>query len=439
MAPQSRGASVGSQPWDQPSALTLPPSFQSPSKQVSFLPPGQPPSVPIQTVHDESGASLKGFVGGTVSGLTKLAVGHPFDTIKVRMQCSPLGTYKGAADCFLQLARKESLLGLYKGATPPALGWAITDSVLLGSLHNYRRMFARLTGSKEDEKSLPVKYHALAGLMAGWTNSIVTTPVELIKAKLQMQTQRVEIHMPGSASTASVKKEYSGPVDCVRKIVRTNGIRGLWHALPATLLFRSSFAAMFGSYEYIQKQLASLKGTSYELTPGTITFLSGGLAAEVFWLTAFPADVIKNRMMADSLTSPKYPTIPSAFRSVWNSAGPDASLIRRVRIFYTGFLPCFLRAFPTNAAALFAFETAMKLMGAEKVSRAWSHSSFNSFLLFSLSLLLLLLFAALCTWQRWRTEGTQWGKDDIRGRFCRGRANSYLVRAFLLPFTSLQV
>ena len=31
----------------------------------------------------ETGASIKGFVGGTVSGVTKLLVGHPFDTIKV--------------------------------------------------------------------------------------------------------------------------------------------------------------------------------------------------------------------------------------------------------------------------------------------------------------------------------------------------------------------
>ncbi|EPQ27183.1 uncharacterized protein PFL1_05106 [Pseudozyma flocculosa PF-1] len=357
MAPQSRGVA-------EAASASIPPPVPAPT-----------PSESTRPRQSESGTSLKGFVGGTVSGLTKLAVGHPFDTIKIRMQCSPFGTYRGPLDCFLQLARKESLLGLYKGATPPAFGWAITDSVLLGSLHNYRRLFARLSGSKEDDKRLPVRYHALAGLMAGWTNSLVTTPVELIKAKLQMQFQRVEVHLPGrgatsavaAAATDAVKREYSGPIDCVRQIVAKHGITGLWHALPATLLFRSSFAVMFGSYEVLQQQLGSLKGTKYELSPGAVTFLSGGLAAELFWLTAFPADIIKNRMMADSLQSPKFPTIRSAFTSVWQSAGPQASPLRRARMFYTGFLPCFLRAFPTNAAALFAFETAMRLMGAERV------------------------------------------------------------------------
>lgn len=325
-----------------------------------------PPSPP-----SESGASIKGFVGGTVSGLTKLLVGHPFDTIKVRMQCSPLGTYAGPLDCFLQLARRESILGLYKGATPPAFGWALTDSVLLGSLHNYRRFFARLTnpshGEEDSVQGLPVRYHALAGLMAGWTNSFVTTPVELVKAKLQMQTQRVSLHLPGQSAAEVVQKQFAGPVDCIRQIVAQRGVLGLWHALPATLLFRSSFAAMFGSYEYFQRQLSSWKGTSWELSPGAVTFISGGLGAEVFWLTAFPADVIKNRMMADNIKDPKYRDIRSAWLSAWNARGKNVVWWRKVRGVYTGFLPCLLRAFPTNAAALFAFETAMRFMGAEKV------------------------------------------------------------------------
>lgn len=292
------------------------------------------------------------------------------------MQCSPPNTYTGPVDCFLQLARRESLLGLYKGATPPALGWAITDSVLLGSLHNYRRFFARITnpnyGEGEDEaKGLDIKYHTLAGLMAGWTNSFVTTPVELVKAKLQMQTQRVTLHLPGQSTSCLVPvgevRRFTGPLDVIKQIISQRGILGLWHALPATLLFRSSFAAMFGSYEYFQRLFTSWRGTSWQLSPGTITFISGGLGAEVFWLTAFPADVVKNRMMADGITNPKYKDIRTAWKSVWNGRGKQLKWWRKVRGLYTGFTPCLLRAFPTNAAALFAFETAMRMMGAERV------------------------------------------------------------------------
>ena len=324
----------------------------------------------------EGSFSVKGFTGGITSGLTKLVVGHPFDTIKVRLQCSPYGTYKGPMDCVVQLARRESLRAIYKGGSVPAVGWAITDSILMGSLHAYRLGLSRLTGVGEGTgKRLPTHLHALAGLGAGLTNSFFTNPIELIKSRLQMQHQRVRLHFPlRSAATPNapsaqtfVKQEYTGPIDCARQAIRHSGVKGLWHALPGTLLFRANFAFMFGSYDAFQRMFERYKGTRYEISPGMSTFLSGGLAAEVYWCFAFPFDTVKNRMMADSLHNPKFPTLKSAFLSVWNQRGPNAPLTLRVRSFYVGFVVCLLRAFPTNAAALFVFETTMHLLDAEKV------------------------------------------------------------------------
>lgn len=171
------------------------------------------------------------------------------------MQITPVGTYRGPFDCFLQLARKEGLLGLYKGASPPAVGWAISDSILLGTLHNLRLFFSRWTGTAGDTGiALPVQYHALAGLGAGWTNSLVTTPTENLKTLLQMQTQRVSFHLPGAARHAGQEKlAFTGPIDAAKQIIHHHGALGLWRTLPATLAFRSSFAVMFGSFEILNK------------------------------------------------------------------------------------------------------------------------------------------------------------------------------------------
>ncbi|WFD33807.1 hypothetical protein MCUN1_000627 [Malassezia cuniculi] len=321
----------------------------------------------------------KGFVAGTVSGLTKLAVGHPF-VLKVRMQCSPPGTYKGVIDCVGGIVRNESILGVYKGCTPPAIGWMFTDAVLLGSLHTYRSLLTKHVVKREG--SLPIAYQSLAGLGAGWTNSFVTAPVELLKAKLQMQKQRVRLlHAAGGP-----KPEFSGAWDCFRQVIRTGGITGLWHALPATLWFRSSFAFMFGSYDVLQRHIGQWAAArrdnapawiAWALSPSSVTFISGGLAAEIFWATAYPADVVKNRMMADSIHAPRYPGawsgLVKATRELWspeNQSPRERGILGfplRVRRIYTGFLPCALRAFPTNAAALLAFETAMYLMGTRGV------------------------------------------------------------------------
>lgn len=52
-----------------------------------------------------------------------------FDTVKVRLQTSKDGHFRGPLDCTLQTVRKEGVRGLYKGATPPLVGWMVMDSV----------------------------------------------------------------------------------------------------------------------------------------------------------------------------------------------------------------------------------------------------------------------------------------------------------------------
>ncbi|CED82104.1 Mitochondrial carnitine-acylcarnitine carrier protein [Phaffia rhodozyma] len=316
---------------------------------------------------------LIGFLAGTCSGLTKLAVGHPFDTIKTRMQCVPIGTYKGATDCFLTTIRREGPLALYKGASPPAVGWAITDSVLLGSLHNYRILllshgFAETTPSltveEKDEKRLSLLGHAVAGIGAGWTNAVFAHPIELLKGKLQLQLAAANTHhssRTNHASTTSPKPpvvQFSGPIDCARQVVREQGFQGLWRGFGATLAFRSNFAFMFGGYELNMRLFSLLDNTPYALSIPTQTFIAGGMGANAFWLGALPADNVKNRMMTDSITKPRYTGVLSVVRAIYAEAG--------FKGFYRGFVPVVLRAFPTNASALFVFESVMRWSGAEK-------------------------------------------------------------------------
>jgi hypothetical protein len=53
----------------------------------------------------------KEFVGGTVGGIAGVLVGHPFDTIKVRLQAqsSHHPEYRGVRHCFAHIARTEGV------------------------------------------------------------------------------------------------------------------------------------------------------------------------------------------------------------------------------------------------------------------------------------------------------------------------------------------
>lgn len=163
------------------------------------------------------------------------------DIVKVRLQCSPPHMYRGPLDCFLQLARRESLLGLYKGASPVAVSWSISDAVLMGTLHNLRLVFSRWTGSGgENGKKLPVIWHAAAGLGAGWTNSLVQAPAENLKTLLQVQTQRVSLGGRSAGIKAGEQVLFTGPISAAKAIIKHHGPLGLWRTMPATLMFRSS-------------------------------------------------------------------------------------------------------------------------------------------------------------------------------------------------------
>ncbi|KAF8515173.1 mitochondrial carrier [Gautieria morchelliformis] len=266
-----------------------------------------------------------------------------FDTIKTRLQCSPPGTYTGALDCLKQTVKNESILALYKGATPPAVGWAAIDSVLLGSLHNYRLYLLSLPPLTEvsgfENRRLSVLGHSVAGLFAGWTSAVVAHPVELLKVNLQLQRQR-----------ATTDRKFKGPIDCARQVIKANGVRA----------FRSSFFFMF----VLMRTFDRLHGTPYQMSPGVSNFLSGGLASFVFWITAIPSDNIKNRIMASDLKA-RGVSLISVAQNIYRVDG--------LRGYFAGLAPCLLRAFPVNASALFVYEGILRLLNAEKVYSAMKY------------------------------------------------------------------
>lgn len=231
---------------------------------------------------------------------------------------------------------------------------------MLGSLTFYRRMLKDNVFSRPyfqgvsprpaeravtSEPRLPAFGHGIAGIMAGWTVSFIAAPVEHVKARLQIQY-----------AADKSKRLYTGPIDCCTKILRTHGFYGLYRGLGATLLFRSFFFFWWGSYDILTR----LFSNHTSLSAPAVNFWAGGLSAQVFWITSYPSDVVKQRIMTDPLGG-KLGDGERRF-SRWKDAAKE--ILRRdgLRGYWRGFLPCFLRAFPANAVALVAFETVMKAL-----------------------------------------------------------------------------
>jgi solute carrier family 25 carnitine/acylcarnitine transporter 20/29 len=145
---------------------------------------------------------------------------------------------------------------------------------------------------------------------------------------------------------------YRGPIDCVRQLVRNNGLRGLYIGGSGTILFRLHMSFYFAGTELLKRRLSAARPLWSDMT---LNFLCGGMGANLYWCIAFPSDTIKNKMMAQPDTVPRrYPTLLSCYRDIMRTEG--------FKGFYRGFVPCILRSFPTNGAAFVAAETMLKIL-----------------------------------------------------------------------------
>lgn len=86
------------------------------SQTTPVYTPTNSPVTPSNTSSNDT-ATLwtygRGIVTGIASGTTKLVIGHPFDTIKVRMQVDGASRFQqGVMDCLKQTVRKEGVTAL---------------------------------------------------------------------------------------------------------------------------------------------------------------------------------------------------------------------------------------------------------------------------------------------------------------------------------------
>lgn len=285
------------------------------------------------------------FFAGWLGGMAGVLVGHPFDTVKARLQTQkPVnGTaYKGTLHCFRQIVQKESAFGLYKGISSPLTGLAFINAVVFAGYGTSLRHFSRLFQNKDD-----VRTYFCAGAMAGLLQSFLCSPMELVKLQLQLQGKGVWTkHI---FFFIDPPLPYSGPIDCLRKIHKSHGIRGVFKGLPLTVLRDCPcFGIYFSSYEYLTRYMSR-----HGQRPLTTTdlLLAGGTAGMTSWLFLYPVDVVKSRVQAD---------LGATYRSAWHCV--QHSYQRDGwRVFGRGLAPTLLRAFPVNAITFLVVEWVFRL------------------------------------------------------------------------------
>merc|ERR1711939_497152 len=161
------------------------------------------------------------FAAGAIAGVTELLCLYPLDVVKTRIQLQgSKGTasgvyYDGMVDCFRKIVAEEGFSRLYRGLVPPLMLEAPKRAVKFAANDWWGQTYKRVFNAEKATQGLSV----LTGCSAGATESIVVVPFELVKIRLQDKN---------SAG------KYTGPMDCVRQIIRNEGLLGMYNGLEPT-------------------------------------------------------------------------------------------------------------------------------------------------------------------------------------------------------------
>lgn len=270
------------------------------------------------------------------NSVSLVAVGHPFDTTKVKLQTS--NEFTSAMDCVRKTIAREGFRGLYRGMLTPLL---FVTPLFATCFWGYEMGCKLIRKSSNVPEGVPLSLAqiSVAGGFSALPTTVLMTPIERVKVLLQ--TQKID--------PITGKRPFSGPVSVVGHLYKTGGMASIYRGTFATLLRDvPGSVAYFGVYEWLKARLNTTPG---ELNKGAVLF-AGGMAGVANWSISIPPDVLKSRLQA--APEGTYKGLSDVFFKLVREEGPFA--------LFRGFVPIMARAFPANAATFFGAELSYSLL-----------------------------------------------------------------------------
>jgi solute carrier family 25 carnitine/acylcarnitine transporter 20/29 len=194
-------------------------------------------------VEEQDVSFFHDFIAGGIAGSASVVVGHPMDTIKVRMQTS-----SGNVSMWSLAKGYGGVSGLFRGISAPLSTACVINAIIFSSYGWSSRMYDQYYGSTTDDLNAIHDSSTkafLCGSFSGLVQALVICPQEHVKCRLQIQ------HGAGSPDNL-----YKGPVQAAKSIFQNHGLTGLyrgwcitcWREIPA-------FGAYFAFYDIFKDQI----------------------------------------------------------------------------------------------------------------------------------------------------------------------------------------
>ncbi|KIX01750.1 uncharacterized protein Z518_09477 [Rhinocladiella mackenziei CBS 650.93] len=347
-------------------------SFKDELPTVSGLEKVHKPSKPqpeLLTPPSQSLEALKDIIFGSTAGMLGKFVEYPFDTVKVRLQSQShepgAQRLRGPLDAFSAAFRSPEgpLVSLYRGLSAPLVGAAIETSSLFFSYRIAQDIVVAATPSltaqrnpNNDKVELPIPALVGCGAASGAFTSLLLTPIELIKCK--MQVSRTPSHLASELGCTNTSPP--GPIELIRTVFRAQGLLGFWRGQLGTLIRETGgSAAWFGSYEGVKVLFLKTDPSLSQIADVKVwqQMFAGAAAGMSYNFVFYPADTIKSRMQTSATEAAgiKKSSFLSTGHELWREQG--------LKGFYRGCGITVVRSAPSSAIIFSIYEALRRYFG----------------------------------------------------------------------------
>ncbi|ERS98226.1 solute carrier family 25, member 33/36 [Sporothrix schenckii 1099-18] len=319
------------------------------------------------------------IVAGAVGSLAAATATAPFDVIRTRLQSDfyqkqlrasqiarpasrnpivAVSKHLGETmQIFVTVKRVEGWRALFKGLGPTLVGTMPAKSINFFTYGNGKRIIAEQAHVSQDTPWVQL----VAGIFAGLVTSTATNPIWLIKTRMQLDKNSAD-------ANRGIERQYKNSADCVRQVLRNEGIRGLYKGMTASYLGAAESTLHWLLYEQMKRGLERRKArivaqgrkeNAWDQFVDWMGPLGGAGAAKLFAsLLTYPHEVVRTRLrqapMADGQR--KYTGLVQCFVRVWRE--------ERIPGLYGGLTPHLLRTVPAAGITFGIYEIVLKMLNA---------------------------------------------------------------------------
>ncbi|CCD24213.1 Rim2p NDAI_0C05540 [Naumovozyma dairenensis CBS 421] len=317
------------------------------------------------------------FVAGGIGGMAGAVVTCPFDLVKTRLQSDIYqsiykskvksattmtsnskilnsiiqgGThFKETFGILGNVYKREGFRSLFKGLGPNLVGVIPARSINFFTYGTTKEIYSKAFNNGQEAPFI----HLMAAATAGWATSTATNPIWLIKTRVQLDK-------------AGTTKKYKNSWDCLKSVVRTEGIYGLYKGLSASYLGSVEGILQWLLYEQMKHVIKrrSMRKFGHEGNKTTADKIkewcqrsgSAGLAKFVASIVTYPHEVVRTRLrqMPKENGKLKYTGLLQSFQVIMKEEG--------LASMYSGLTPHLMRTVPNSIIMFGTWELMIRLL-----------------------------------------------------------------------------